>query len=421
MNGICMRLHILCAIGIVLGLLLIGPAPVAAAQTENWEENWAPWVTNTSLTSATINWRQETTGPGLVLYAKTKDYARNNQLDIKKPDLTNDTMHHVVISGLEPGTSYTYKVLPMLKKDTFAPRKFQTLPEKGPYTFIVISDTQDGSQYSEDKRFHYVADAIAQEPDVLFILTGGDHASYDDFARWGVFFNNAAGLLGNMTIYPAIGNHEYHDINHGNAPLLASNYHEAFAMPLNYSFDCAGIRYLVMNTPDYEEAYLSETDDPQPSLNLTKSQVPWLEQELNNTSLKGVFTIQHYPDWMNGRTEVDPRLAPWDELYQQYNISASFAGHVHAYERFLINSTPFFIVGNAGGPAVPVNRTPPDGYQFGSTKRLGYLKVTVDPDNNKATVEEKIVGYVKGDNDDETPVLYKKPVIDETVSFPLKR
>ncbi|PWR73978.1 purple acid phosphatase family protein [Methanospirillum lacunae] len=416
-----MNLSHLGLLGIILFSLILTFNTISAATTENWEENWAPWVTNTSLTSATINWRQDTTGPGIVQYAKTSSYEKSKQFDEVVTDLTEKSMHHVLISGLEPETSYTYRVRPLMKEDTFSPRKFRTLPQKGPFTFIVLSDTQEGSRYSEDKRFHFVADAIAEEPDVLFILTGGDHASYDDFNRWGIFFHNAEGVLGNTTIYPTIGNHEYHDINHGDAPLSASNYHDAFNMPLTYSFDCAGIRYLILNSQDPEEALLVGSDDPQPSMNTTSSQVPWLREKLTDPSLKGVFTIQHYPDWMNGRKEVDPRLASWDELFREHNISASFAGHVHAYERFLINGTPYFIVGNAGGPAVTVNRTRTEGYQFGTTKRLGYLKVTVNPDANTATAEEKVVGYVKEDNDDETPVIYKKPVVDETVTFPLKR
>ena len=405
----------------ILGtFFLLGMISIAPVLADTWENNWAPWVTNTTTTSANINWRQDTDGNGSIAYAKTGDYARTGRLDTTVTDMSATPYHHVLLAGLEPATSYTYLVKPSGNPGIFSPRAFLTMPKRGPYTFVVISDAQEGSAYSEDQRFHYVADAIAKEPDVLFILSGGDHARFDNYGHWSIFFHNADGMFSNTTIFPAIGNHEYHDINHGDAPTTATYYHYAFPGPLNYSFDVAGIRYIVLNSPDPNEAILAHTDNPTPSLNLTVSQVSWLQSQLDNR-LPGTFTLQHNPNWLDGWTTVEPRYAPWDSLYQQYGISASFSGHIHAYERYSINSIPYFIVGNAGGPASEINATLPSGYQNSSTRRLGYLKVTVDPANNSATAQEIIVGYAYSDDYNRTPFIYPLPVTDETLTFPLKR
>ncbi len=404
-------------LGTIFLLGMIGIAPVLA---DTWENNWAPWVTNTTTTSANINWRQDTAGSGSIAYAKTRDYSLTGRFDTTVTDMSATPYHHVLLNGLGPGTSYTYVVKPSGNPGIFSPRAFRTLPETGPYTFVVISDAQDGVAYSEDLRFHYVADAIAKELDVLFILSGGDYARLDNTVRWSIFFHNADGMLSNTTIFPAIGNHEYHDINHGDAPTPATNYHYAFPGPLNYSFDVAGIRYIVLNSPDPNEAILAHTDNPTPSLNLTLSHVSWLRSQLDNRLL-GTFTLHHNPDWLDGWTTVEPLYAPWDSLYQQFGISASFAGHIHTYQRYSINGIPYFIVGNAGGPASEINATLPSGYQYGSTRRLGYLKVTVDPANNSATAREIVVGYAYSDDDNLTPFIYPSPVTDETITFPLKR
>ena len=45
--------------------------------------------------------------------------------------------------------------------------------------------------------------------------------------------------------------------------------------------------------------------------------------------------------------------------------------------------------------------------------------MTVDPANNSATAQDIIVGYVKQDNDNETPFIYPSPVIDDMITFPL--
>jgi hypothetical protein len=66
---------------------------------------------------------------------------------------------------------------------------------------------------------------------------------------------------------------------------------------------------------------------------------------------------------------------------------------------------------NAGDPYPP-------GYQVGATRRLGYLKVTVDPANNTATAQEIFVAWVATDTS-ETATVYNPPVIFDTITFPL--
>jgi hypothetical protein len=57
-------------------------------------------------------------------------------------------------------------------------------------------------------------------------------------------------------------------------------------------------------------------------------------------------------------------------------------------------------------------------YQYGATRQLGYLKVTVDPANNTATAQEIFVAYVET-NDSETATVYNPPIIADTITFPL--
>ena len=383
---------------------------------------WAPWVTKLTTNSATINWRGESDGSGSIDYATSSYYNEHTSFEKTIASQTTARYQHVQLTGLEPNTSYIYKVKPSGDADAFSNRTFRTMPVSGPFTFIVISDSQEGHHYTEEKRFKYVADAIAKEPDVLFILHGGDYAGKDDESLWTTFFQVADGMLAKSAIFPTIGNHEYHDINGSNSPTAAVHYSLAFDMPLNYSFDCAGIRFIVLNSPDPNNH--GSSDDPKTSLALAQSQETWLEGQLDNTML-GTFTIHHHPIWEDGRTTINSDLEPWEDLYHRYHISANFAGHAHTYQRFLVEGVvgvmgiPYFIVGNAGGPFVDLTDTKPVWYQFGTTRRLGYLKVTVDPANNTATAQSVIVAYVNENDSNETPTVYDPPVIDETVTFPL--
>ena len=90
------------------------------------------------------------------------------------------------------------------------------MPVSGPFTFLVISDT-----HAQEKRFKYVADAIAKhETDALFILDGGDYASWDYEEYWTIYFQYGDGMLAKFPLFHAIGNHEYHNYENQMAGLL---------------------------------------------------------------------------------------------------------------------------------------------------------------------------------------------------------
>ena len=399
-------------------LILICIFCIVPAIAETSDHYWSPWVTKTTTNSATINWRTATNESGVIYYDTTSYFNQHHNFKNSKSIHTAAQYQHVQLTSLKPNTSYTYWVRPSGDKFAFGNRTFRTFPISGPFTFIVIGDTREGINYSETKRFKYVADAIANESDALFIFHDGDFARLDAEPNWATFFQCADGMFANFTIFPTIGNHEYHRKGGSSPPTAAVNYHSAFDMPLNYSFDCAGVRFVILNSPDPNNA---SGDDPQTSLVLAENQTPWLRQQLDNNML-GTFTLHHHPIWDYGRTTINPNLEPWETLYHTYNISANFAGHTHDYQRFNVSGIPYFIVGTGGGDCAPLNSTEPHPvwYQWGITRQLGYLKVSVDPANNTATAQEISVGQVKEDNDNETPEIYTWPIVMDNITFPLK-
>ena len=261
---------------------------------------WSPWVTNLTTTSAMVNWRGSATATGSVQYATEAYYTAHQQTFEYTVTATTQSAHqHIALTGLEPNTAYVYQALPSDSPTQFGVRAFKTMPASGPFTFLVISDS-----HAQEERFKHVAKAIAKhEKDALFILDGGDYASYDWEPYWSIYFQYADAMLAKFPIFHAIGNHEYHNFQDPNsAPTKADQYHWTFNVAqggaLNYSFDCANVRFVVLNSPDPKHAH---GDDPQPSLSLAKNQAPWLAQQLNNT-LAGTFTIHHHPIWNYGKT-----------------------------------------------------------------------------------------------------------------------
>ena len=157
---------------LVLILLVFFCVVPAIAQTSN--DYWAPWVTKTTTNSTTINWRSETNESGEIYYATTSYFNHHHRFENRILIHTAAQYQHVQLTGLKPNTSYTYWVRPSGDKFAFGNRTFRTFPISGPFTFIVVGDTREGINYSETKRFKYVADAIANESNVLFVLHGGD-------------------------------------------------------------------------------------------------------------------------------------------------------------------------------------------------------------------------------------------------------
>jgi hypothetical protein len=429
----------LCLTALMLFCLLSAAPAIAADITY-----WTPWVTDLTTSSATINWLgvEVADGKYLVEYATKKHYDDHKDFPAKIESPAQGTFQHVLIAGLEPNTSYVYQVTPPVPPDSvvvFPIGNFKTMPVSGPFTFLVISDS-----HAQEERFKHLAHAIAKhETDALFILDGGDYASYDLEDAWRFYFNdnNVGEMFAKFPIFHAVGNHEYHQKDLNGPPTQAVLYHDAFDIlegkPLNYSFDCAGIRFIFLSSPDPSDAKGTKPDtpgtDPQTTLVLAQSQVPWLKGQSDN-NMAGTFTIHHHPKWychekQQNKDELasyeimdNPDLQPWQELYQQYGISANFSGHVHNYQRFSVKGVPYFIVGNGGGLfntlGIPLH---PDvrgaSYQFGETLELGYLKIMVDPENNTATAQEIFVATVSGENQE--TITPHDPKIADEVTFQL--
>jgi len=142
----------------VLILLCIFCIIPATAQTSN--DYWAPWVTKTTTNSSTINWRGENNGSGLIDYATTSYFNQYHSFEKNISPQIPALYQHVSLTGLEPNTSYTYWVRPSGNESAFRNRTFRTMPVSGPFTFLVVCDSQEGSKYPETKRFKYVADGM---------------------------------------------------------------------------------------------------------------------------------------------------------------------------------------------------------------------------------------------------------------------
>ena len=324
-----------------------------------------------------------------VEYATEAFYTAGGTYDQADTDAASTGLHHITLSGLRPDTVYHYRVL--YGGEAGGDCHFRTFPASGPVDFVVVSDTQDQLPlFSQSERFGLVADSMAAQTDVAFVLITGDLVNDGgDLACWDRFFDAGREMLAGTTIYAALGNHEDHD------PL----YYEIFGLPAYYSFDCGDAHFTVLDS----------TGD-------TTAQAAWLENDLDS-SKPWKFVGSHHPLYTSDPSHFGGYAnlrAEWEGLFQSHGVDAVWNGHFHAYERYLENSIHYMVMGTGGGPLYHLGDERCDGYQNDLQNSLAYSRVSLDSAADAAVVDIVRVADVSPDNTAVT-TAYPPDTVFETV------
>ncbi len=352
---------------------------------------WGPYLTGTTTTGTVVNVKTNITTAVIVEYATDAYYTANSAYDQSATDSVSTQLHHVSLAGLTPDTLYHYRVV--YDGQATGDLHFSTFPASGAFTFVMYSDTQDQlPTYSQLERHKLVADRIAEEPDVAFVLNSGDLVNdASDLANWDRYFAAGSMMMANTTVYPALGNHDNND----------PNYYQNYGVPEYYSFDCGDGHVSVLDSNDW-------------AWNDLPVQSAWLANDLQ-TDKPFKFTSFHHPlytseakhfgGWENLKLE-------WEDEINDNGVLAVFNGHVHAYERFLVNDTNYFVAGIGGGPSYNLATPRYTGSQNSLEYMIGYIRVTVDPAAGTATAQVIRVADVLPDNSVST---YPPGTVFETV------
>jgi hypothetical protein len=324
-----------------------------------------------------------------VQYATEAHYNASGTYDMSATDGTDAQLHHVTLSGLDADTVYHYCIL--YGTESSADCHFRTFPTSGPFNFVILGDTQDLlTLFSQSERFKLVADSIAAQPDVAFVLITGDLVNDgSDVACWDRFFDAGRQMLATTTIYTALGNHEDND------PL----YYEIFGLPAYYSFDCGNAHFAVLD---------SNLD--------TTAQAAWLGGDLDSGKA-WKFVGFHHPFYTSDPNHFGGYAnfrMDWEGLFQTHGVDAVWNGHFHVYERYLEYGIHYMVVGTGGGPLYQLGEERYDGYQNGLQNSLAYAMVAVDSFGDNATMDIVRVADVSLDNTEVTTV-YPPDTIFETV------
>jgi predicted phosphodiesterase len=397
-------------------LVLVGlwaPARVRAS-TDVVEPLWGPYITGTTRTDTVLNWKTEDPTWGVVQYARAEQLTLHGSDDNFVVDPVRRQLHHVRLTGLQPAEKYRYRVwivgsevspdaLPSqdagdvadwLHDHALGTREFGfTTLGRQSFTFVVYGDSQEQYPwFTQIDRHKLVADYIAREEGVSFVVHLGDLTYDADYVDgWDLFFEAGREMLANNTIYPVMGNHEKY----------SSVYDEIFGAPHHYSLQSGPARLLVLDTNDRADF---------------EAQRHWLQDALSSPS-KWDFVFFHHPTYTSDSRNYGGWALSrehWEGVLAGAGVTAVFNGHVHAYERYLVQGLNYFVVGTGGGALSDLSPQIPSGSQNRLERTLGYARVTVDID--EVTVDFIKVARVSDDNR-EVLEVYPFGTVFETVTL----
>lgn len=295
-----------------------------------------PYLQNLGQTAVTVMWETTEAVVGEV------EVQAGGQPTRRVADREAVTLHEVRVTGLTPGTRYTYRVRwPGVTSEAYT---FRTAPMASTSRFrlVVYGDSRSNPDMHAE-----IAKRIAGEKPDLVLHTGDLVADGRQKEQWKPqFFDPAAPFMRTVCLFPVLGNHERN----------AEHYYRYFSLPGNeawYAFNYANARFIGLDT--------QQPCEP------GSEQYQWLVKELQRQRQEWTIVFLHAPPFSVHPTRPVSRLR-WvlQPLFQQYGVDMTFAGHDHHYARCHPVGPAFgpgrpvrhFITGGGGASLYPVEDKP---------------------------------------------------------------
>lgn len=237
------------------------------------------------------------------------------------------TLFEVQLRGLEPGSSYTFRI-----GNSERQMHFRTLPEEleQPVHFVTGGDMYHNAELMTPT----TRAAAAKDP--YFAVIGGDWAyadgNPDNVGRWFRLFEiwqehmvTSEGFL--VPFIPAIGNHE----------VRGGFLQTPDKAPLYFTFfDKPGKRtYFAVDVGNYLSIIVLDSHHLVP---INGAQARWLQETLAaRQTVTHVFPVYHVPAWPSFRALSNTYSTlvrdHWVPLFEEYGIALSFENHDHTFKR----------------------------------------------------------------------------------------
>ena len=340
-----------------------------------------PYLQKVDQHSLVIAWRSSSAQSFELRYGDTSGNLPNSTLTAP------DTKHAVDITGLDPYKQYYYRIYdtggtPLIDEKEFYTAMPDTMCN---FDMLVFGDcgVNNGNQTAVRDRFAtYDFDFALVCGDV----SQGDGTSYDD-----IYFSIYEDITDEKCFYTTIGNHDLYGYpgHNGTAQQYLEDFYLFTNNPQNteeyYSFEYGNAKIIAL--------HVNFPNDYAPG----SPQYDWLISELECRTTDWVFIYFHQPPYTNswdalwylpfqpfyhydGEDEVRADLVP---VFEQYNVDFVFNGHMHGYERGLLNGIYYVTSGGGGGN---LDSSKPNNWTHISVQNHAHHFLIVEVDSTNLTV-----------------------------------
>ena len=292
-------------------LLILTCAGLACSQLpdDGGELYLWPYLQNVTPTSITVMW--ETTG----VTVGTVDFGENDRFDRHAKDSAARTIHEVHLTGLDPATSYSYRV--GFGDRVLPPASFTTAPPPGTPNWRMVVYGDNRSNPATHAR--NVEQIMKLDPG-LVINSGDLVAAGPRYEQWKTqYFDPLRGLAEHVALFPCLGNHEQNAVHYYNYHSLPDDQDEVY-----YSFDYGNAHFIALNSNARDAPF--QRGDPQ---------TEWLIADLEaHRDATWTFVFFHHPLFRAHATRgVTAQRWVWQPIFDQYDVDLVINGHDHYYMR----------------------------------------------------------------------------------------
>ena len=286
-----------------------------------------PYAQNSDGGSIVISWEtSEKTRKNTVHWGSTPALGNiTNEKNILKRNL-----HQVRVEDLNPSTKYYYKVV----SDTIESKLYTfhtSFEPDNTVKFVVYGDSR--GVWDNWENANIVAQVIEEQQPYFVLHTGDLVKNGINWSQWIDFFSISK-FIHNSTLYPCVGNHEYH----------ALPYFQYFSLPGNewwYSFDNGPVHFIAL--------------DSSVGIGLKVVQLFWMINDLRSNDQPFTVVFFHHPLYSSGDHGSTLHLRwLWKPVFEYFDVDIVFNGHDHCYERAQVNNITYVVTGGGGAPLYDV-------------------------------------------------------------------
>jgi predicted phosphodiesterase len=295
------------------------------------EQPREPYVQGVTASSAVICWVSQHPGSGVV------EYGKSPELGCKETDPRVRRRHVVALAGLDPGSTYHYRVEGVGGLSPTGCFRIAPVGDDSRFSFAVVGDSGSGGK----GQLAVAALLERLRPDLVLhtgdvVYPAGQERHYDRR-----FFAPYRNLIKMVPLFPVLGNH---DVRKGNGAAFLENFHPPLGSPGStkryYSFDWGNTHFVALDSELYHGDRGSNPEE----------QRDFLERDLATTRKRWTVAFLHRSPYGSSRHGGDEKVREdLEPLFVKHGVDLIFSGHDHVYERTVPITGVTYVVSGGGG------------------------------------------------------------------------